>query len=130
MSMLEFLRAIPKPWLPTHPCSDTNRGVGELLPEEAYSGRFAKLSGVTTTLYVPGTADLAFLSRSSSFVRVANAGRLSFEVDLDRDTAPGRARAGNLVSHTISHCHVIFQPHTIPNSTAGCQDVGMSAACC
>jgi hypothetical protein len=48
------------------------------LPElAAYSGRSAKLLGVTMTLYVPGMFVSAFRSRSSSFVSVAKAGRVS-----------------------------------------------------
>ena len=43
----------------------------------AYSGRSEKLSGVTTTPYVPGRCVSAFLSRSSSFVREAKEGRSS-----------------------------------------------------
>jgi hypothetical protein len=50
--------------------------VGLLSPEPmAYSGSSAKLSGVTTTLYVPGRVVPAFRSRSSSFVSVAKAGK-------------------------------------------------------
>lgn len=44
---------------------------------DTYSGRSAKLFGVTMTLYVPGNVVSAFRSRSSSFVSVANAGRSS-----------------------------------------------------
>lgn len=40
-----------------------------------YSGSSAKLSGVMTTLYVPGRVATALRSRSSSFVRAAKAGR-------------------------------------------------------
>ena len=54
------------------------------LPElAAYSGRSAKLLGVTMTLYVPGIFVSAFRSRSSSFVSVAKAGRLSSRPDSD-----------------------------------------------
>jgi hypothetical protein len=49
----------------------------------AYSGRSAKLLGVTMTLYVPGMFVSAFRSRSSSFVSVAKAGRLSSRPDSD-----------------------------------------------
>lgn len=48
----------------------------------AYSGRSAKLLGVTTTLYVPGRFVSAFRSRSSSFVSVAKAGKIRPESEL------------------------------------------------
>lgn len=54
------------------------------LPElAAYSGRSAKLLGVTMTLYVPGVVVSALRSRSSSFVSVAKAGKLSSRPDSD-----------------------------------------------
>lgn len=40
----------------------------------AYSGRVEKLSGTTTTWYVPGLVASAFLSRSSSVVSSAKGG--------------------------------------------------------
>lgn len=56
--------------------------VVEPSPAMAYSGRSAKLFGVTTTLYVPGNVVSALRSRSSSFVRVAKAGRFRPESEL------------------------------------------------
>jgi len=44
-----------------------------------YSGRVEKLSGTTTTWYVPGLEVSAFLSRSSSDVRREKAGSASAE---------------------------------------------------
>jgi hypothetical protein len=44
-----------------------------------YSGRVEKLSGITTTWYVPGLEASAFLSRSSSDVRREKAGSASLE---------------------------------------------------
>jgi hypothetical protein len=56
--------------------------LAELSPAMAYSGRSAKLLGVTTTLYVPGKFVSALRSRSSSFVSVAKAGRCRPESEL------------------------------------------------
>jgi hypothetical protein len=42
-----------------------------------YSGKCWKLSGLTTTLYVPGLLDSALRSLSSSVVKAANGGRSS-----------------------------------------------------
>lgn len=47
------------------------------LSSSAYSGNEEKLSGVITTWYVPGLKASAFLSRSSSEVRVEKGGRES-----------------------------------------------------
>lgn len=44
-------------------------------PSSEYSGSVEKLSGTTTTWYVPGLEASAFFSRSSSEVSSANAGR-------------------------------------------------------
>ncbi len=62
----------------TDPCVDWT--LGRRPPAsiaDAYSGRLEKLSGVATTAKVPGRCVCAFLSRSSSLVSVAKAGRLS-----------------------------------------------------
>lgn len=47
-----------------------------------YSGMCWKLSGLTTTLYVPGLIRSAFRSRSSSVVRFANGGRSSANAEV------------------------------------------------
>lgn len=59
----------------------------------AYSGRLVKLSGLRITLKVPGACDSAFRSRSSSFVRSANEGRLSYMGDCEFRELPEAARA-------------------------------------
>lgn len=48
-----------------------------------YSGKDAKLCGLTMTLYVPGAFDSAFRSRSSSLVRSEKDGRSSYIGDCE-----------------------------------------------
>ena len=51
--------------------------IGFSIRSSAYSGSVEKLSGITTTWYVPGLEASAFLSRSSSEVSRAKGGRQS-----------------------------------------------------
>jgi hypothetical protein len=51
--------------------------IGFSIRSSAYSGSVEKLSGITTTWYVPGLEASAFLSRSSSEVSRAKGGRES-----------------------------------------------------
>lgn len=70
----------------------------------AYSGRSEKLSGVTTTPYVPGRCVPAFLSRSSSLVSTSNAGRSSGSREVGLVLDLDEAWAFDLVS---------FRPETV-----------------
>ena len=68
--------------LPTELCTDCALGRRPLFDRLAYSGKWEKDSGVATTENVPGSCVPAFLSLSSSLVKVAKAGRSSIGLEL------------------------------------------------
>ena len=84
--------------------------------DAAYSGSSEKLSGVTTTPNVPGSWVSAFLSRSSSFVRLAKEGRSSH---CREGLGLGLARADAVKLLARDALHLLqTAPLTIPYSVA------------
>ena len=79
----------------------------------AYSGNASKLSGVTTTAYVPGADEPASRSRSSSFVRTRKGGKSSALIGLSLPLGVDRAVAVQKVRHDILSSG---RAHTIPYS--------------